>query len=280
VWTPTGEEVQLAFAGTDPSGGSQLADLRAQAARLSRRWDGLEAARRPRRVDPLPETVSSAELDALRGSARRGGHAVITVGAGGDHLGPVDVDLAELGGGFVIAGPTRSGRSTALLQLARSLAPDLPRVVVTPRPSALRELDALQLSGPGLGAELEAALAGDPVALIVDDAELVDDRSATDVLERFVRGLRDSGSVLLAAATTEDLLLNRYRGWLAAARRERCGLLLNPAGHVDGEVFDLRLPRSTSGGWPPGRGLYVRGATTLAVQVPVATTGDPLTAAG
>ncbi|MGH3980606.1 MAG: hypothetical protein ACRDRZ_16680, partial [Pseudonocardiaceae bacterium] len=56
--------------------------------------------------------------------------------------------------------------------------------------------------------------------------------------------------------------------WLAAARRSRSGLLLNPTSYLDGEVFDLKLPRSINGGWPPGRGLLVQRGSTLAVQVP------------
>jgi S-DNA-T family DNA segregation ATPase FtsK/SpoIIIE len=40
---------------------------------------------------------------------------------------------------------------------------------------------------------------------------------------------------------------------------------------VDGEVFDLKLPRSTGGGWPPGRALLVRHGTATAVQVPLFT---------
>ena len=76
--------------------------------------------------------------------------------------------------------------------------------------------------------------------------------------------------MLVAAATTEDLLLDRYRGWLAAARRCRAGLLLDPRSQVDGEVFDLRLPRSTAGGWPAGRGLLVLRGAAVPVQVPVA----------
>jgi S-DNA-T family DNA segregation ATPase FtsK/SpoIIIE len=89
------------------------------------------------------------------------------------------------------------------------------------------------------------------------------------LITTFVRDCRDTGSVLVTAATIDDLLLNRHRGWLAAARRSRSGLLLNPTSHTAGEVFDVRLSRSISGNWPLGRGLLVlHGETTLA-QVPL-----------
>lgn len=169
-------------------------------------------------------------------------------------------------GSFVVAGPPRSGRSTALLGLARSLDAGLPVVVIASRPTPLCDLDATVICRD-IPAQLDRLLAtSEPRVLIVDDAELIDEMKATDRLERYVRGLRDIGSLLLVAATTEDLL-HRFRGWRAAARRDRGGLLLNPTSRVDGEVFDVRLPRSTAGTWPPGRGLLVRSGVTTTVQV-------------
>lgn len=163
----------------------------------------------------------------------------------------------------------------------------LPVIAVCPRPLPVRELAgqpgvAAVLAGAAdLAAELGEtldALAG-PVAVAVDDAELLGDSPAADLLEEVVRAARDRGSVVVAAGTTEDLISQRYRGWLAMIRRSRCGLLLNPASYVDGEVFDLRLPRSTCGGWPPGRALLVwRGATTP-VQVPLPA-GGPVGSVG
>ncbi|SHG84154.1 DNA segregation ATPase FtsK/SpoIIIE, S-DNA-T family [Jatrophihabitans endophyticus] len=283
IWTPTGEEVQVAVLGADPSGTAQLARLRELGAELTRRWDGLPAATRPQRLDPLPVEIGTTELESLRSVARPGGPAVVTVGVGGDHLGPVDVDVAELGGSFVVCGPARSGRSTALLAMVRSLDGTVPVLVAAPRPSPLRELAgphvtvlvtdvaarlAAALDG-GDGADGADGADGGPRVVVVDDAELLDDHALQPVLERFVRGSRDTGSVLLAAGTTDDILLNRYRGWLATARRERCGLILNPASHVDGEVFEVKLPRSTAGGWPTGRALLVRSGATSIVQVAV-----------
>ncbi|WP_206778941.1 hypothetical protein, partial [Frankia sp. CpI1-P] len=87
------------------------------------------------------------------------------------------------------------------------------------------------------------------------------------LLERFLRTARDSGSILVAAGTTEDLIASRYRGWVAGALRSRSGLLLCPTSPVDGEVFDLRLPRSGFGRWPPGRALLVARGNPELVQV-------------
>ncbi|MBO0868304.1 MAG: cell division protein FtsK, partial [Micromonosporaceae bacterium] len=210
--------------------------------------------------------------------------AECVVAAGGDHLGPVRVDLAETGA-FLVAGPPRSGRSTALVTMVESLAGrasgELPVVLLCPRPSPLRELADLEgviavLSTMDSSADLDELLGGPdstgggPIALVVDDAELLADGPVAPALEHFVRYARDTGSVLIAAGTTDDLQLQRYRGWLATARRARSGLLLTPASYVDGELFDLRLPRSTGGSAPPGRGLLVARGACLPVQVPTA----------
>ena len=122
--------------------------------------------------------------------------------------------------------------------------------------------------GPDLAHDLQQAVdeLDGPGALVVDDGELVAD-AAGQVLEGLLRTAHDQRLVVLAAATTDDLLMSRYRGWLADARRSRSGLLLTPVASTDGEVFDLRLPRSTSGGWPPGRGLLVVRGQMEPIQV-------------
>ncbi|HEY3506126.1 MAG TPA: FtsK/SpoIIIE domain-containing protein [Actinocatenispora sp.] len=279
VVAPDGTEVQVALLDPDPGGAAQADALRRLAEHATARWDGLDEARRPRRIDPLPDTVDAGELDALRRVPRPAGPGVVTVGAGGDELGPLDVDLVALGGTFLVAGPAGAGRSTALAALVASLAGrttgELPVIAVCPRPSPLRAIAdrpgvLAVLTGPDLAADLEEAVcaAPGPVALALDDAELLTDGALGTLLEQAARQVRDDGSVILAAGTTEDLLMQRHRGFLALVRRARSGLLLNPGSYVDGEVFDLKLPRSTAPAPLPGRGLLVvRGAVTP-VQVP------------
>jgi S-DNA-T family DNA segregation ATPase FtsK/SpoIIIE len=96
-------------------------------------------ARLPVRVEPMPSTIGALEAEARRGQARPAG-PVITPVVGGVEMGPLDVDMAD-GGTFVIGGPRRSGRSTALLACLASLrlpsgTPDV--VVIAPRRSPLR----------------------------------------------------------------------------------------------------------------------------------------------
>ena len=103
-----------------------------------------------------------------------------------------------------------------------------------------------------------------PLALIVDDAEMLSDTSASARLDRIVRGASDNEWLIVIGGTTADLS-RRFSGWIFDARQSRSGLLLWPSSVADGEVLDIRLPRSTGSGHapPPGRGiLAVRGKWT------------------
>src|SRR5205823_7197648 len=140
----------------DPGNSAQARAVREIAGRLAARWDGVPADRLPRRLDPLPAEITVAESESLRAAARPGGPLMITPVVGGNRLAPVDVDLAECDGTFVIAGPPRSGRSTALATAVGSL-PDQCRVIaVAPRPSPLRGLPATVVTS---AADLPAVLA-------------------------------------------------------------------------------------------------------------------------
>jgi len=282
VSVPAEWEVQVALLDPDPSGAAQAAAFERLAASLARRWDGVDAARLPHRVDPLPEAISLREVSRLRVRVDEAGvppPTRCTVGVGGDHLAAIDLDLAESGATFLVSGPPRTGRSTALAAIVASLAGRqsgaLPVIALCPRPSPLRDLRSLAgvadvLVGREVSDELADTLAelGGPAAIVVDDAELLADEPVAALLERLAQGARDSGHLVIAAGTTEDFQTQRYRGWLAALRRSRAGLLLNPAGPADGEVFDVRLPRSTCGGWPAGRGLLIWRGGMTPMQVP------------
>ncbi|HET7488113.1 MAG TPA: FtsK/SpoIIIE domain-containing protein [Acidimicrobiales bacterium] len=269
-WSAGPVEVQVALLAEDPSGQAQGAAVAELATVLRRRWSALPPASRPRRVDPLPTDVSLAAVEAVRAHPRPEGDAVVTLAAGGDELGPVDVDLEEIGPAFVVAGPPRSGRSTALAAVVSTI--DRPVVVIAPRPSPLRDLDgllALYTSADDAADRLGDLLdeVDGPVAVVVDDAELVVEGRLAQLLEQVVRAARDHDIVVVAAATTDDLIAGRFRGWLADVRRCKAGLLLCPSSNLDGDALDVKLPRSLAGGWPAGRALLVTRNRAAPVQV-------------
>jgi S-DNA-T family DNA segregation ATPase FtsK/SpoIIIE len=203
---------------------------------------------------------------------------------GGDALAPVGVDLLAEGPGFVVAGPARSGRSTTLLTIAGCLLDPsvggglVPVVLITPRRSPLREL----AGRPGVLGVLDAtASTGDlesllehehRYAVVVDDAELLDETELDDALRTVLRTARDGEHAVILGGTTEDLARG-YRGFLSDARRSRSGVLLSVGSPDDGDVFGLRLPRNAAGGGPTGRGIFV--AVGVTTQIQVALPGSP-----
>jgi S-DNA-T family DNA segregation ATPase FtsK/SpoIIIE len=270
-FTDTLTEAQVCTISRDPAGPAQVAALAAIAAAARMRDQDVPRSLRPRRVDPLPDVVTTAEINAVWGvTSLATGSARVTLGVGGDELTAIAIDLLEFGPGFLIAGPPRSGRSTALATVAAGLRADGWRVVaVTPRDSVLRNyahetFDATQF---GVDAAFDRGLGR--LAVLVDDAEIVAESPAAVVLDRLMRTARDSGHLMVIAGTTEELSVG-FRGFVVDVRRARTGLLLAPRGPLDGEVLGVRLPRKTGEPVPVGRGqLIVRGvATQLQVALP------------
>ena len=261
-------EMQICVLSRDPSAPAQLAELAAIAAEARDRDSA--PTRRPRRIDPLPALIALADIEAEsqtapapRGSPR------VTLGVGGDELGALHVDLLEAGPGFLVVGPVRSGRSTALATIADGLrASGWHVVAVTPRSSTLGAHANDIVDAGGIGFNDALAHVGSPLAVLVDDAELITDLPVARDLDRLMCIARDAGHIVVIAGSTDEMGIG-FRGFLVDARRARSGILLNPRGPLDGEVLGVRLPRSTACAAAPGRGLLVvRGSIT---QLQVAT---------
>jgi S-DNA-T family DNA segregation ATPase FtsK/SpoIIIE len=270
-FTDTLTEAQVCTISRDPAGPAQLAALAAIGATAWLRNEDVPPQLWPRRVDPLPSVITTAEIStAVGATSPRAGSALVTLGLGGDELAAVTIDLLEFGPGFLIAGPPRSGRSTALATVAAGLrAAGWRLVAVTPRDSVVRDyaheiFDATQF---GVDAAFDRGLGR--LAVLVDDAEIVAESPVAGVLDRLMRTARDSGHLVVIAGTTEELSIG-FRGFVVDVRRARTGLLLAPRGPLDGEVLGVRLPRVTGEAVPVGRGqLIVRGvATQLQVALP------------
>ncbi|MCK9928437.1 cell division protein FtsK [Frankia sp. Mgl5] len=301
-------ELQVALLTNDPAGSAQAGMLRRMAAPSGRREPSAVAkgapvssaspfprphtgpgpgraprpqvprpqVPRPFRVDVLPSRISAREIAELQltgpepgATAGPGRRVPVILGVGGDELAPVGIDLDFDGPGFVVAGPSRSGRSSTLMSIGRGLLGVGSRLaVVCPRLSPLRGLIDPAVVQLVEGMALEEALRrlGGPgqTVVLVDDAELVSPTPLGDELAAFLRGGHSGG--LVAAGTTEDLA-GQFRGFLVDARRSRSGLLLSPGGPADGDLLGVRLPRTVCGPGPPGRGLLVRGGTITPVQV-------------
>ncbi|NSC24691.1 cell division protein FtsK [Streptomyces albus subsp. chlorinus] len=266
-------ESQIALLDADPSGQAQVAAIRRIAERSAAAHGRPARPLRPMRVDALPVRATSREALALDPEFVPPSPLWTLVGVGGDELAPVGADLAQHGPGFVIAGPPKSGRSTSVCAAARSLLrAGVPLVVVTPKRSPLRDLEAEPGVLGGIQETADAArlqelleqAAGGRYAVVVDDAELVYDTPLDSVLEGVVRSGVDGGHGLVAAGTT-DSLTSQYRGFVKEARRARSGLLLALQGNNEGELFNIRLPRTSPSG-VAGRGLLVLNGSMMPVQ--------------
>jgi len=156
-------------------------------------------------------------------------------------------------------------------------------LVVTPRPSPLRHLAGTPgVLGVLTGTPSEADVYGlldqalGPVAVLVDDGELLVDAPCAAAFEAVLREGRDGQRALVVGGTTGEMV-NGYRGYIVEARKTKSGVLLNPEHPMEGELLGIKPPRSAVGPMPKGRGLLVLRGSYLPVQVPLA---DALAQAG
>lgn len=273
----SGIETQVALLDADATAAGQTAALAAIADAAKVRDAAVPRARRPFRVDLLPARLPFDQAWDLRvDTADRPLWAL--VGVGGDELAAQGPELTSGSRSFVVAGPPRSGRSTVLLTMARSLlAAGTSVVLATPRPSPLRDLDgkpgvrAVFTGGDIPAHELAAALetAGGPCVVLIDDAELLRECDAADVLRSVIRSGDEQPLGLVIAGGADDICTG-FSGWQVDVKKSRQGTLLSPQGTTDGELIGVRLPRSVVGGpVVPGRALLHLGDTLLhTVQVP------------
>ncbi|QMW64740.1 cell division protein FtsK [Mumia sp. ZJ1417] len=274
----SGLELQFALLDGEPGGQAQAAALRAVGAWSRERWSDVPRAARPFRVDVLPTRIGFDEAWDLRAEP----FAPMPwglIGVGGDELTALGLDLARTPAA-IIAGPARSGRSTALLSVAESLLRGGAEVVLAaPRPSPLRDLAgragvrAVLTDADLRTDELQPLMdEGDgPVVLIVDDGELLKDIDAKDYLKSVLRTGGDRGRAIVLGGDS-DAVASGFSGW-QVDMKGRQGLLLAASSVTDGELIGVRIPRSSMGApTTPGRVMANLGDGVLrTVQVPQAT---------
>ena len=218
----------------------------------------------PPSVNALPATVSRGPIvETSRGTSDRW---ELGVGIRDSDLEPVSLVLYE-GEHALVAGPARSGKSSALLTLIESMhhADPTARVfAVAYHRSPLREsqqVSRFASTTDELNAMFDEVLvSGGGALVVVDDAEIVDDDQGR--LAQLLTGRLPGVHVL--AAGKNDALRTLWGHWTQTVRRSRTGLLLQPNLDSDGDLLGTRLPnRGMSTCRPGGASWRVTGTCRL-----------------
>jgi S-DNA-T family DNA segregation ATPase FtsK/SpoIIIE len=248
----------------------QLAIADVSAAERAHRWDPPPPGAGPWRVLPLPDVVDGGRLPAA-------GPDDLLVGLGGDDLAPLGFDLARDERRIVVAGPPRSGRSTALEAIAmRLLAAGRVVAVITTRRSPLTEL-----AGPAglhvLRADeadrfVQLRQAHSDLGILVDDADGLDGSAIEGPLVEATRLVERAAGVVVICVDSRRAS-TAFRGIVPEMARAGTGLLLQPTTPADGDLFRIRIEPSPTR--RPGRGLHVSDGLATGIQVALPPAAQP-----
>lgn len=205
-------------------------------------------------------------------------------------LDPLEIDLQEDGPHFLIVGPPRGGKTTAIqswiVSLAAQVPPEAIRIVLFDNLrhtlQSLAELPHVRWVEPTdegiseLFRELKTALEDrhttaldPPVILVFDDLNQFDTPSLRTELVTLARQGASRGLHILATGRTADL--NKYNDLEKAILRYRSGLFIgSTAIENDASFFEVLLPMALAKErLPRGRGYLVRQGEYRMMQSPM-----------
>ena len=255
-----GLELQIALLGGDVSGDAQNQAMAELAEYVGSR---------PHMPAPSVRVLSDdVALESLARDKER-----FVVGVREADLGPAMLPFSP--GGFVVTGPPRSGKTTALDTLIAAAPPKVKGVVIV----ALRA-SRLTASRPNCrvavgedsGTQLLRSVLEGPeedMLVVVDDLHDFVHTKVAHAVSDVLREAHDRRWMVSASADS-GAARRAYDGALRDARGSRSGLLLQPDSELDGDIVGIRLPRVTTAMWPPGRGYLVIGGIHDLCQVGVA----------
>ena len=238
-----GNEMQLAVLGSDPSPPAQAREIELLAQSIAQ-----FQRTRPEPVRRLPAQVSADELPVTVGG-------LPTLGLEDQSLGPIGF---EPQGVYLLAGPPKSGVSSLVRWLAQSMAnahPQVPRILLTARPSPLAKLPlwTAAITGP------------DRVAVFVEQFSELAGSLADATLAEALKLARRNGHLMAGAGETASF--SGFNSSIPELKGARQGMLLQPE-TTDGDILKAALPRSRAADFPPGRGFWVSAGNVVKVQVP------------
>lgn len=274
----SGTETQFALLSEDTTGQGQAAAISAIGEAATARDADVPRARRPFRVDSLPSRITFPEAWEMRDPEASRSKLWALIGIGGDEIVGFGPDLADGVPSFVIAGPAKSGRSTVLMNVAQSLLAQGTRLVVAaPRQSPVRQLDGVEgvlkvFTGDDIDEDefeelIDGASLEEPIAVLVDDGEILEDCDAESQMKKIVSRGAERGLALVIAGDEEDVC-SGFSGWQVDAKKARRGILLSPQESSSGDLIGLRVSRQMVGGQvTPGKGMLHLGDGELRTVV-------------
>lgn len=259
-----GVEVQVALLGEEATVSGQSASV-GRLAGAMRRAGAPEAPE----IHRLPERVSLAGLP-VRTAGR------VTFALDDETLQPIGLDP---GGIFLVTGPSRSGRSTAVATLCAAMHRAVPGLKAhffsaDASPTALLEgWTTIATSPPdaerNARALVDAAASGDwdgvQVLVVVEGVAEFVNGEADDALQELLKQVRTRRHFALVEG--ENATVSSSWPLLTAARSGLQGLSLQPDQGDGLQLFKTPFPRVSRGDFPPGRGLLVGGGRATVVQV-------------
>jgi S-DNA-T family DNA segregation ATPase FtsK/SpoIIIE len=260
LWAADGTEVQIPLLAPEPHGAAQTAALSALGARLRAEHGEPAGERAPLRLDPLPFRIGVEPARALPAI----GTGEVLLGVAGDRLSSVWTELGDSVGHVLVAGPGRSGRSTAVAGIAASAASaGSGTVLVAPRRTEPHRVAAAAGVRVVTPAELVGVLdAGGADVVAVDDADVA---ALDDTVMSRLTG--PGGPALVVGAQLDAFGFARG---LVAATKKAAGpvVLLCPPNHLAAENVGIRIERGSGFSGPPGRAVLSVGGKLMLGQVP------------
>ena len=286
-------EVQIALP-TSETPAQQIHALQELSSEMSAAWEGP----RPAPIRMLSGSISLAEVLHLGKTEDGAGtlEAVSWIAMQDKDMRAREFDLAKIGSYFLIAGPPKSGKSTAVSTIAIALSAEFDPgrfrfALVTPKRGETFKLDALKALRHCLGqAKTEKALENlltvledeaekrfnanpeDPrsaasILLLLDDFHLLSTRISSESLTRLDALARRAGDIRMTIlltvpstilSTLNDPLTRNARSW-------RNGIWLQSTDSIESNIVGVKMPVNIKGKeLPPGRGfLYDPGGQDL-----------------
>lgn len=257
-------EVQVAILGQSP-------DVLAQSERMAafgRKMTESGVVETPE-VGSLPDLVSVADLDLTPG--------LVSIGIAGETLSTLAV---EPSGGFLLTGPSGSGRSTSLQSLVGSARRSVPRLrwhFLGQKRSPLAGEEWWETSCTAADAAAQWAdelteeiksyeVSSRRAAIVIESAGDHVNSLAEMSLQAMVRAALADGHWVIVEGEASTIITGV--GFVGLVKASRQGVALQPDQEMGG-LFKTPFPRVNRVDFPVGRGLYVRNGRTSLVQIAV-----------